>query len=74
MATCIGLGSPGPCYRYSVMQEIIRLVDNEFLAILVMGDLTLLLKHVLLGFINKDILKEGILVCHLVISILYYSQ
>ena len=56
------------------MQEIIRLVDNEFLAILVMGDSTLLLKHVLLGFINKDILKEGILVCHLVIAILYFSQ
>ena len=59
---------------YSVMQEIIRLVDNEFLAILVMGDSTLLLKHVLLGFISKDILKEGILVCHLVIAILYCSQ
>ena len=41
------------------MQEIIRLVDNEFLAILVMGDATLLLKHVLLGFINKDSLKKG---------------
>ena len=54
--------------------QIIRLVDNEFLAILVMGDSTLLLKHVLLGFINKDILKEGILVCHLVIAILYCSQ
>ena len=51
-----------------------RLVDNEFLAILVMGDSTLLLKHVLLGFINKTILKEGILVCHLVIAILYRSQ
>ena len=37
---------------------IIRLVDNEFLAILVMGDSTLLLKHVLLGFINKDILID----------------
>ena len=33
------------------------MADNEFLAILVMGDSTLLLKHVLLGFINKDILK-----------------
>ena len=44
------------------MQEIIRFVDNERLAILVMGDSTLLLKHVLLGFINKYILKEGILV------------
>ena len=74
MATCLGLGSPGRCYRYSVMQEIIRLVDYKFLAILVIGDFTLLLKHVLLGFINKDILKEGILVCHLVISILYCSQ
>ena len=70
MATCLGLGSPGRCHRYSVMQEIIRLVDNEFLAILVMGDSTLLLKHVLLGFINK----EGILVCHLVLAILYCSQ
>ena len=56
------------------MQEIIRLVDNEFLSILVMGDSTLLLKHVLLGFINKDILKEGIFVCHLVIAIPYFSQ
>ena len=56
------------------MQEIKRLVVNEFLAILIMGISTLLLKHVLLGFINKDILKEGILVCHLVISILYCSQ
>ena len=56
------------------MQEIIRLVDNGFLAILVMGDSTLILKHVLLGFINKGILKEGILVCHLVIAILYCSQ
>ena len=56
------------------MREIIRLVDNEFLAILVMGDSTLLLKHVWLGFNNKDILKEGILVCHLVIAILYCSQ
>ena len=74
MATCLGLGSPGHCHRYSVMQEIIRLVNNEFLAILVMGDSTLLLKHALLGFINKDILKEGILVCHLVIAILYCSQ
>ena len=78
MATFLGLGSPGPCHRYSVMQEIIRLVDNEFLAILVKGDYTLLLKHVLLGFINKDILKdflkEGIIVCHLVIAILYCSQ
>ena len=58
MATCLGLGSPGRCHRYSVMQEIIRLVDNEFLAILIMGDCrdsTLLLKHLLLGFINKDI-------------------
>ena len=56
------------------MQEKIKLVDNEFMAILVMGDSTLLLKHVLLGFINKDILKEGILVCHLAIAILYCSQ
>ena len=72
MATCLGLGSPGRCHRYSVMQEIIRLVDNEFLAIL--GISTLLLKHLLLGFINKDILKGGILVCHLVIAILYCSQ
>ena len=56
------------------MQEIIRLVDNEFLTILVMGDSTLLLKHVLLGFINKVIFKEGILVCHLVIAIIYCSQ
>ena len=56
------------------MQEIIRMVDNEFLANLVMGISTLLLRHVLLGFINKDILKEGILVCHLVIAILYCSQ
>ena len=56
------------------MQEIIRFVDNEFLAILVMGISTLLLKHVLLGFINKDILEEEILVCHLVIEILYCSQ
>ena len=55
MATCLGLGSPGRGHRYIVMQAIIRLVDNEFLAILVMGDSTLLffLKHVLLGFINK---------------------
>ena len=74
MATFLGLGSSGRCHRYSVMQEIIRLVDNEFLVILVMGDSTLLLKHVLLGFINKDILKEGILVCHLVPAILYCSQ
>ena len=37
------------------MQVITRLVDNEFLANLVMGDSTLLLKHELLGFINKDI-------------------
>ena len=75
MATCLGLGSPGRCHRYSVMQEIIRLVDNEFLAILVIGDSTLLLKHMVLGFINKDILKDlGILVCHLVIAILYCSQ
>ena len=42
MATCLGFGSPGRCHGYSVMQEIIRLVDNEFLAILVMGDSTLL--------------------------------
>ena len=55
MATGLGLGSQGRCHRYSVMQEIIRLVDNEFLAILVTGDSTLLLKHELLGFINKDI-------------------
>ena len=75
MATCLGLDSPGRCHRYSGMQENIRLVDNEFLAILVMGDSTLLfLKHVLLGFINKDTLKEGILVCHLVIAILYCSK
>ena len=57
MATCLGLGSPGRCQRYSVMQEIIRLVDNEFLAILVMGNSTFLLKHMLLGFINKDVLS-----------------
>ena len=74
MATCLGLESPGRCHRYSVMQEIIWLVDNEFLAILVMGDSTLLLKHVLLSFINKDILIEGILICHLVIAILYCTQ
>ena len=74
MATCLGLGSPGRCNRYSVMQEIIRLVDNDFLTILVMGDSTLLLKHVLLGFINKDIFKEWIIVCHLAIAILYCSQ
>ena len=30
----------------SVTQEIIRLVDNEVLAILVTGDSTLLLRHV----------------------------
>ena len=30
MATCLGLGSTGRCLRYSVMQEIIRLVNNEF--------------------------------------------
>ena len=69
MATCLGLGSLGRCHRYSVIQEIIRLVENVFF-----GDSTLLLKHVLLGFINKDILKEGILVCHLFIAILYCSQ
>ena len=46
MATCLGLGSLGRCDGYIVMQEIIRLVDNEFLAILVMGDSTLLLRHV----------------------------
>ena len=74
MAIRLGLGSPGRYHGYSVMQEIIRLVNNEFLAILVMGESTLLLKHVLLGFINKDILKEGILVCHLAIAILYCSQ
>ena len=57
------------------MQEIIRWVDNEFLTFLVMGDSTLLLKHVvLLGFIKKHIFKKGILVCHLVIAILYCSQ
>ena len=31
MATCLGLGSPGRRVEYSVKQEIIRLVDNEFL-------------------------------------------
>ena len=56
------------------MQETIRFVGNELLAILFMGDSTLLLKHVLVGFINKYILKEGILVCHPVIAILYCSQ
>ena len=56
------------------MQEIIRLVDNDFLAILVIGDSILLLKHLLLGFINKDILKEWIIVCHRAIAILYCSQ
>ena len=70
----LGLGSPGRCHRYSVMQEIIRLVDNEFLAILVIGDSILLLKHLLLGFIKKDILREWIIVCHLAIAILYCSQ
>ena len=30
----------------SVTQAIIRLIDNEFLAILVVGDSTLLLRHV----------------------------
>ena len=46
MATCLGLGSPGRRVEYSVKQEIIRLVDNEFFAVLVMGDSTLLLGHV----------------------------
>ena len=46
MATCLGLGSPGRCDWYSVTQEIVRSVDNEFLAILVMGDSTLFLRHV----------------------------
>ena len=44
MDTCLGLGSPGRCHGYSVMQEIIRLVDlygNECLAIRVMGVSTL---------------------------------
>ena len=57
---------------YSLSLPYNYFVDNEFLAILVMGDSTLL--YVLLGFINKDILKEGILVFHLVIEILYCSQ
>ena len=30
MATWLGLGSPGRCDGYSVMQGITRLVDNEF--------------------------------------------
>ena len=68
MATGLGLGSPGRCDGYSVVQEIIWLGDNEFLAILVMGDSTLLLRHV------NCTLKEGILVCYLVIAILYCSQ
>ena len=68
MAIGLGLGSPGRCDGYSVMQEIIWLGDNEFLEIQVMGDYTLLLRHV-----NRT-LKEGILVCHLVIAILYCSQ
>ena len=75
MAACLGLGSPGRRDGYSVLQEIIRLVDNEFLAILVMGDsIPLLRQYELLGFINKGILKEGILVCHLVRAILYCPQ
>ena len=46
MATCLGLGSTGRCDWYSVTQEIIRSVDNESLEILVIGDSTLLLRHV----------------------------
>ena len=37
----------------SVTQKIIRLVDNEFLAILVMGDSTLLLRHVNCWFLQR---------------------
>ena len=75
MATCLGLGSPGRCHRYSVMQKIIRLVDNEFVCNSGHGRFYTSFKTCeLLGFINKDILKEGILVCHLVIAILYCSQ
>ena len=32
MAICSGLGAPGRCHGYSVMQQIIRLVGNEYLA------------------------------------------
>ena len=41
-----------------------------------MGDDSILLFKTceLLGFINADILKEGILVCHLVIAIPYCSR
>ena len=57
-----------------VTHGITGLVNNEFLAILVIDDSTLLFKTCgLLGFINADILK-GILVCHLVIAILYCSR
>ena len=72
MATWLGLGSPGRCDEYIVTQgitsPITRLVDNEFWAILVMGDSTLLFRREWFGF-NTDILKEGNLVCHLIIAI-----
>ena len=78
MATWLGLGSPGRCEEHIVTHgitiPITRLVDNEFWAILVMGDSTLLFRRELIGFINTDILKEGNLVCHLIIAIPYCSR